>query len=143
VDSVRQNGALVKADAQIEAAALEMLERFCSGFAARDAEELIGLFAPDADVVAVSSEEALLRGPEELRGFFQGYARGPTAYSWTWERHDVSAAGDVAWLLAEGTETAVREGREEHHPYRLTIVCERRNGRWLLLQVHGSSPQHA
>jgi ketosteroid isomerase-like protein len=101
---VGQNGALVKADAQTEAAALEMLERFCSGFAARNADALIGFFAPDADIVAVSSEEALLRGPEELRGFFQRYAHGLTAYSWTWDRHDVSAAGDVAWLLAEGTE---------------------------------------
>jgi uncharacterized protein (TIGR02246 family) len=143
VDSVGQNGALVEADAETEAAVVEMLERFCSGFSARDADALIGLFASDADVVAVSSEEALLRGPEELRGFFQRYAHGPTAYSWTWDRHAVSAAGDVAWLLAEGTETAAREGGEEHHPYRLTIVCERRNGRWLLLQVHGSSPHRA
>lgn len=133
---------LLKADPQTEAAALALLQRFCSGFAARDAEALVDLFAPDADVVAVSSEEALLRGPNELRAFFQRYARGPTTYWWTWDRHDVSAAGAVAWLLAEGTETAAREGREEHHPYRMTIVCERRRGRWLLLQVHGSSPQN-
>jgi len=132
----------LKADAQTEAAALSLLEGFCSGFAARDAEALIDLFAPDADVVAVSSEEALLRGPNELRAFFQRYAHGSTTYSWTWDRHDVSAAGNVAWLLAEGTEKAAREGREEHHPYRITIVCERRGGRWLLLQVHGSAPQH-
>jgi uncharacterized protein (TIGR02246 family) len=134
--------ALLKADAQTEAAALALLERFCSGFAARDAEALIDLFAPEDDVVAVSSEEALLRGPDELRAFFQRYARRATTYSWTWDRHDVSAAGDVAWLLAEGTEKAAMEGREEHHPYRMTMVCERRRGRWLLLQVHGSSPHH-
>jgi hypothetical protein len=41
----------VRTDAQTEAALLEILERFCSGFAARDADGVIQLFAPDADVV--------------------------------------------------------------------------------------------
>jgi hypothetical protein len=42
----------------------------------------------------------------ELIGFLNRYVNGPTTYSWEWDRHDVAAAGPVAWLLAEGTETA-------------------------------------
>ena len=41
-----------------------------------------------------------------------------------------------------GTETATTEGREEKHPYRMSVVCEKRDGRWLLSQIHGSSPHH-
>ena len=52
----------------------------------------------------------------------------------------VSAAGAVGWLLAEGTETATTEGREEKHPYRMSVVCEKRDGRWLLLQIQFSGP---
>jgi uncharacterized protein (TIGR02246 family) len=132
----------VRADAQTEAALLEILESFCSGFAARDAAGVMRLFASDADVVMVTSEEALLRGPGQMRAFLERYVRGTATYSWTWDRRDVSAAGAVGWLLAEGTETAAAEGREEKHPYRMSVVCEKRDGRWLLVQIHGSSPHH-
>lgn len=97
--------------------------------------------APDADLVVVTSEEPLLRGPVELRRFLERYVDGPTTYSWKWERHDVSTAGPVACLLAEGTEVAASGGRVERHPYRMTMVLELRDGRWLLTHVHGSSPQ--
>ena len=132
----------VRADAQTEAALFEILESFCSGFAARDADGVMRLFAPDADVVMVISEEALLRGPDEIEAFLQRYVRGTATYSWTWHRREVSAAGPVGWLMAEGTETAAAEGREARHPYRMSVVCEKRDGRWLLIQIHGSSPHH-
>ena len=48
----------------------------------------------------------------------------------------MTAAGDQASLLAEGTETFA--GAQQ--PYRLSMLCERRDGRWLILQVNGSSP---
>jgi uncharacterized protein (TIGR02246 family) len=130
----------VTADAQTVAALLEILERFCSRFAARDADGVMRLFARDADVVMVTSEESLLRGPDEVSAFLHRYAQGTTRYSWTWDRCDVSAAGVVGWLLAEGTETAAGDEGEERHPYRMSMVCERRDGRWLLVQAHGSSP---
>ncbi len=130
----------MRADAQTKAALLEILESFCSRFAARDADGVMELFAPDADVVMVTSEKSLLRGPDEMRAFLQRYARGTTIYSWTWDRRDVSAAGAVGWLLAEGAETVAAEGREEKHAYRMSVVCENRGDRWLLVQIHGSSP---
>lgn len=101
---------------------------------------MLRLCAPDLDLVVVTSEESLLRGPAELRRFLDGYVEGPTTYSWEWDRHDVSIAGSVAWLLAGGTETAASEERVAHHAYRMTMVLERREDRWLVRQVHGSSP---
>ncbi len=127
-------------DAHTEDALVGALESFCSAFEARDPEAVTRLFAPDPDIVVVTSEEALLRGPDELRAFLRAYVRGPTTYSWTWDSREVSSAGAVAWLLAEGTETAATEDGEENHPYRMTLVCERRDDRWLLVQIHGSSP---
>jgi uncharacterized protein (TIGR02246 family) len=134
--------AWLTADAQTEAALFEILERFCAGFAARDADSVMLVFAEDADIVMVTSEAALLRGPDEVRAFLRRYVQGPTTYSWTWDRRGVSAAGTVGWLLAEGTESVGQGDRKETHPYRMSMVCEKRDGRWLLLQVHGSSPHH-
>ena len=115
----------VKPDTAIEAQLIEVLERFCSAFADRDAEAVIHLFVDDGDVVVVTSEEPLLRGAEELMGFLDRYVNGPTTYSWEWDRHDVAAAGSVAWLLAEGTETATSADHAERHPYRMTMVLAR------------------
>lgn len=130
----------MKADPETEAALLAMHESFCTGFAERDAARVARLFAPDADAVMVTSEDALLRGSDEIGTFLERYARGRTTYAWRWDRRDVSAAGDVGWLLAVGTETAASDDAEHTTPYRMTIVCERRRDRWRLLQVHGSSP---
>jgi ketosteroid isomerase-like protein len=130
----------VKPDAANETELIEVLNCFCSGFADRDGEAVMRLFAPDPDMAVVTSEESLLRGPVELWRFLDRYVDGPTTYSWEWDRQDISMAGSVAWLLAEGTETAATEDRIEQHPYRMTMVLERREDRWLLMQVHGSSP---
>jgi uncharacterized protein (TIGR02246 family) len=132
----------MKADAQTEATLVKILNNFCSAFEAKDAEGVMQLFAPDAGVVVVTSEESLLRGPDEFKAFLQAYIHSLTRYSWAWERYDVSMAGVAAWLLAEGTETASTQGSEQKYPYRMSIACEKRNDRWLLVQVHGSSPHH-
>jgi uncharacterized protein (TIGR02246 family) len=129
-------------DERTESEVIAVLERFCSGFAERDAEAVMGLFGadPDRNLVVVTSEQWLLRGPQELREFLGRYVEGTTTYSWKWDRQDVSGAGQTAWLLAEGTETAATGNRLEQHPYRMTLVLERRDDGWVLRQVHGSSP---
>lgn len=130
----------VKPDTATETELIGVLERLCSGFADRDAEAVMRLFGPEPDVVVVTSEAAVLRGPAELRRFVDRYVEGPTTYSWDWERYTASTTGSVALLLAEGTETAATEGRLEQHPYRMTMVLARHGNRWLPVQVHGSSP---
>jgi uncharacterized protein (TIGR02246 family) len=133
-------GLTLNADPETEAAVLEILETFCLAFAHRDVEAVLDLFAEDPGIVVVTSEESLLRGPDELSSFLITYAKGRTTYSWAWDRSKVWSVGPVAWVLAEGTETAAREEGAEQHPYRMAMVCARRDHRWLLMQVHGSSP---
>jgi uncharacterized protein (TIGR02246 family) len=130
----------LRPDPQTEAELIGVLESFCRAFADRDAEAVMRLLAPDADVVVVTSEEPLLRGHKELVAFLDRYVKGPTTYSWEWRRHDVSLSGPVAWLVAEGIETATSERGDERHPYRMTMLLERRGERWLLTHIHGSSP---
>jgi uncharacterized protein (TIGR02246 family) len=124
-----------------EEAPLAILDAFCAAFARRDRDGVMRLLAPDSEVAVVTSEEPLLRGHDELRRFLESYVAGATTYSWKWARRDVYEAGRVAWLLAEGTETATSGDRRAKHPYRMTMICENRDGRWMIRQVHGSSPQ--
>jgi hypothetical protein len=130
----------MKAGPETEAGLRELLELFCVGIATRDGDAVLQLLAPDADVVIVTSGEALLRSRDDVSRFVERYAHGRTTYAWTWDRHEISAAGTVGWLLAEGWETETSDESEQMHPYRMTMVCERRGDRWFVLQVHGSSP---
>lgn len=130
----------MRPDRQTEAQLLGVLESFCSAFANRDAGAVMRLVGAGADLVVVTSEQPLLRGRDELAAFLDRYIKGPTTYSWDWHRYDVTTSGPVAWLLAEGVETAAGNAGEEKHPYRMTMVLERDGDRWLLVQVHGSSP---
>ena len=124
-----------------EEALVGILDDFCAAFARRDPNGVLRLLAPDSEVAVVTSEEPLLRGHDELRRFLESYVAGATTYSWKWARRDVFKAGRVAWLLAEGTETATSGDQQANHPYRMTMICENRDGRWKIRQVHGSSPQ--
>jgi ketosteroid isomerase-like protein len=119
---------------------IEVLNRFCGGFANRDADAVVRACAPDPELVVVTSEETLLRGAHALREFLDRYLAGSTTYSWEWDHHDVCIAGRCAWLLAEGTETARGDEEIETHRYRMTMVLTRGEGGWLIRQVHGSSP---
>ena len=119
---------------------LGVLDAFCAGFATRDPDAVMAVVTLGPELRVVTSEEALLRGDGELRAFLDGYANGPTTYSWEWKRCEARASREVGWVLAEGTETAARENSKERHSYRMTLVCEKRDGRWLVVQAHGSTP---
>ena len=119
---------------------LELHERFCEGFAQRRPDLVLDTVADAPELVVVTSEETVLRSTGELRAFLERYAAGPTTYSWTWDRRDAATSNSWGCLLAVGTETASGEGGEQATPYRMTLVAERTDDRWVLLQVHGSSP---
>ena len=123
-----------------ENALIATLDAFCTAFERRDRDAVMRLLAPGSAVTVVTSEEPLLRGQNELGRFLDIYVDGPTTYAWQWTRQEAFQAGSVGWLLAEGTETATTGGRQTTHPYRMTMVCENRDGGWWIRQVHGSSP---
>jgi ketosteroid isomerase-like protein len=113
----------VKPDAATETELLEVLERFCSAFADRDAEALMRLFVPDPDVVVITSEEPFTRGSGSAttsRQLGRSHGSSPRAPRPPRARAD-----------------------SQQHPYRMTMVLEHHENHWLLRQVHGSSPHRA
>jgi ketosteroid isomerase-like protein len=129
-------------DTNIEHGMVNLLARFCRGFGAGDAAAVLATCDMTDELTIVTSEQLVLRGASEFAEFLDRYTRGPTRYEWTWDRLDVATDGNVAWLLATGTETASTAGITVSHPYRMTMVGTRRNGRWTLIQAHGSSPHN-
>ena len=125
---------------QTKTAMTAVLEEFCSAFERRDTEAVMRLVGPDPALIVVTSEEAILRGPGELKAFLRRYEQGATTYSWTWERYDAGTSGRVGWLLAQGWETAATADHAKRHAYRMTMAFERRGEQWIPVLIHGSSP---
>jgi uncharacterized protein (TIGR02246 family) len=134
----------MKADSGTEDAVVGMLKKWSDSFATKDLEAVLALFARDADVTMLGSEDWEMGiGPEALRAVYTRlFTRGDSA-TWEWKWHQVSSSGSTAWLLATGVVRVKGGDSETSGPYRLSAVFERREGRWVWMQFHGSEPMTA
>ena len=95
----------MKADARTEAAVMAVLNLFSDACARRNLEDVVGLFAPEADIVVVASEAGQRwSGAKEVKAFFERLFSRPLAYSFSWDWYWVWSAGSVAWVMTEGAE---------------------------------------
>jgi uncharacterized protein (TIGR02246 family) len=134
----------VKADAATEDAVMALLKRWSDCFSSKDLEGILSLFAKDADVTMLGSEDWEMGvGPEKVRSLYAHlFTRGDSA-TWEWKWHQVSSSGSVAWMLATGVAHIKGPKGEVSGPYRLSAVFEERDGKWLWMQFHGSEPMTA
>jgi ketosteroid isomerase-like protein len=92
----------MKADNKTEAAVRSTLDKLAEGYARRQIETVLSAFAPDPDVVMFGTgadEKRVGRAQIKVQAE-RDWAQTESAsmsYGWT----SVSAAGDVAWVLAE------------------------------------------
>lgn len=131
----------MKADAATENAVLLALCEFTEAYRLRDADRLMSLTAPDSDVMLIGTGADERRvGQADIRAQAErDWSQSENAaFDFTWT--SVSAAGPVAWIAAEGVVRASAGGQEAALPVRMTMVLEQRDGKWLLLQAHGSFP---
>ena len=121
-------------------AILNLLERLNQGFARRDVSQVLDLFTPDPEIVFIGSEAGeTATGPTQLRTLLEALFARPETYQWRWGQLHVRVIGQVAWLTTEATLRV--QGRERLElPYRITLVLQRRGGRWLVIHYHGSEP---
>ncbi|SRR5258706_506640 len=133
----------MRANMVMESEVRASLNKLNQGFASRNVEMVLGLFAPDPDVVFIASEaDEVASGPTQLKALVEELLSRPEVYSWDWQHILVSAAGSVAWIVAPSSLINVRssDGQRESFPYRLTGILERRGEDWMWVHFHGSEP---
>ncbi len=134
----------MKANPEVTIEIINLLKDFSKAVENRDIDAVMKLFATDADIVSVGSEERETAvGPEEYRKFLIRAFSRPVSFSWDWGWTLVSARdNNVAWVTAEGFVITRKVGNtiETRSPYRLSAVFERRNDRWFWMSYHGSEP---
>src|SRR5580765_3583181 len=107
----------MRPDPRTEAEVKELLARIVDAAGRRDAGAAIAMFADDPDVFLFGT------GVDEAR-------KGPAGI-----RERISSAGAVAWTAGDVVIRVVVSDRALDVPHRLTTVLERRDGKWLILQI--------
>jgi ketosteroid isomerase-like protein len=133
----------MKADAQTEAEVLATLNAAMEAYERREMDVLLDYLAPDLDVIqfGMSAANAKRVGREELKAEFESDWAASEAASCDIGWHSVSVAGSAAWVAAEALfHWKEADEPEETIQARLTVVFEKREGRWLWMHSHFSIP---
>jgi uncharacterized protein (TIGR02246 family) len=131
----------MKADPKTETAVMTVMNQFAEAFGKRDLRASLALLAPDPDVVFIGTGGDEKRiGLADIKALFQrDFAQFEDA-SLTLAWPAVSAAGSVAWVIADLILRAKTGGQEISLQARSTAVLEQRQDRWLIVQLHASLP---
>ncbi|NKB70205.1 MAG: DUF4440 domain-containing protein [Candidatus Latescibacteria bacterium] len=133
----------MKADTQTETEVLATLNEAMEAYKRRDMDALLGYLAPGQEVIqfGMSVANAKRIGREALKAEFENDWAASEAASCDIGWHSVSTAGSAAWVAAEAQFHWKEAGEpEETIPARLTVVFEKRDGRWLWVHSHFSIP---
>jgi ketosteroid isomerase-like protein len=131
----------MKADEKTEAEVMAVIHQVKEAFNNRDLSRIPVLFAPDPDVVfyGTGADEKGI-GLVGVKADWERAFAQSDASSLELEWSSVSAAGSVAWGAFDGFARATVKGQEISFPIRFTSVLEKRNGQWLVVQSHASTP---
>ena len=116
------------------------LQKVSDAYAKRDLQGFLQCFASDADVVlyGTGADEKRI-GLEQIRNQVErDWAQSESAaisYNWT----SISGAGSVTWAAVDATFKLRADGQNMILPVRITFVCEKREGKWLIVQSHFST----
>ena len=98
-------------------------------------------FAEDADIALIGSADfEVFLGVDGVDAYFALIREHNATSSWVWKDRRVWAVGDIAWAYADSDFSYTFDGTEHTMPYRLTMVCQRREGEWRIVLFHGSEP---
>jgi len=131
----------MKANVKTEAAVVAVLDRFMETYQKRDIDGLMALFAPDDDQIMFGTgidEKRIGRDQIRFQAERDWSQTEALAFNFTWRQ--VSAAGPVAWVAAEGLGEGKAGGQAIQFPVRMTAVLEQRGDEWILVQSHVSLP---
>lgn len=105
----------------------------------QDLARLLALYTPDAQTVqARSTAPDRSVGREEIRRAYErDFARSGRVCV-EYGRTSISTRDDTAWAAAECLVHMTVRGEDYTLPGQLTVVCENRDGQWLIAQQHFS-----
>jgi ketosteroid isomerase-like protein len=134
----------MNADQKTQAEVTQTLKGMFEAYKKKDLSGVLSYWATDPDLVAIGSgeDEKAVGVGKYVEGLLRDWAQAEVTAIGV-KNFVVSAAGVVAWFVADVTFTYKAEGKEAALPGRMTGVMEKRNGKWLWVQMHYSTPSTA
>lgn len=131
----------MKANNKTESEVKAVLQTMADAYAERDLRKLMRCFAPDVDAVlyGTGADEKRI-GPEEISVQVHRDWAQTEAATMVFASTSVSAAGTVAWAAIDGSFKLQAGGQNMNLPARITFVLEKRDGNWLIVHSHFSTP---
>jgi ketosteroid isomerase-like protein len=131
----------MKADNKTEKEVTAVLNRFLETYMRRDVEGALALLAPDPDLMIIGTgPDEKIVGIQEARAQIRRDYQQSGDISVKLGRVAVSAAGPVAWVAADSTWKVKLSGHDTSYRWRWTLVMEKRQEKWLIIQSHLSAP---
>ncbi len=131
----------MRADKKTEAEVISSINKFLEAYSRRDLEGTTTLLAPDQDTLLIGTgiDEKILGIENARKQIKRDYDQasdisiklGPVA---------VSASGPVAWTYADSIWRIKLRDQDMIYNWRWTMVLEKRQGKWLIVQSHLSAP---
>jgi ketosteroid isomerase-like protein len=131
----------VKADKETQTQVTLTLKAMFDAYSKRDLNGFLSFWAPDPDVFMLGSgaDEKSVGIQEFVKSLKRDWGQSDAA---SIEHKDiaVSMAGSVSWFTTDIIIHGKINTEKFTLPCRLTGVMEKRNGNWLLMQMHFSIP---
>jgi ketosteroid isomerase-like protein len=118
-----------------------VIQNVSRAFTGQYTSELLRLFGDDKDTMLIGSGADEKRiGKKQIRAQFERDWAQADVISAKFKVGGVSARANVAWTFGELIIEAKVKGRPAKLRGRFTMVLEKKNARWLIMQSHFSLP---
>jgi len=127
-----QRGASQNAESEIKAATAAWADAYNS----RNSVRIAGMYAPDA-VFWGTTSKIIRPTPADIADYFKDAGKRPDARV-TLEEQYVRVYGDMGLNSGSYTFSDVRDGQHTSRPARFSMVFQKRDGKWVLVDHHSS-----
>ena len=131
----------MKADPKTQNEVTQTLKGMFVSYKKKDLEGVLSFWAPDPDIVVIGSgfDEKSVGIDQFIEHLKRDWSQAEVL-TISFKDYTVSAAGPVAWFSADINFHCTIDEQEVDLPGRLTGIMEKRNERWLWVQMHFSTP---
>jgi ketosteroid isomerase-like protein len=131
----------MEAEDKVKNELLDLLENYAQSYRDKNLEGILKLFIEDDDLVVIGTGyDEWVNGKNELHAGFSRDIDQADSVNVKFRNVTISAAGEVAWISCHMNMEAVVNSQEIFLPGRLSVVLEKRNGKWLFAHLHYSLP---
>jgi ketosteroid isomerase-like protein len=131
----------MQSNAETKNEIMDVLEKYMEAYAEKNLDSLMDIVSQDENTIFVGTgHDEWANGPKEIKKGFQRDLSQADSIKIEFHKLPISAEGKVAWTTTKMTMKVLTDGEELILDGRLSAVFEKRNDKWVIVQLHYSLP---